>query len=223
MKAMILAAGRGERLRPLTDRVPKPLLPIGGKPIIQYTIEALAKSGFTDLIINLAYLGAKIESTLGNGSQFGVNIEYSREGDTGLETAGGIIHALGLLGSEPFLVVNGDIATDFVFSELHLADSKLAHVVLVPNPSHHIDGDFTLADGTVSYCGDQFYTYSGIGIFRPKIFEPCNQRRYPLAPLLRLAMDQRAVSGQLYRGYWMDIGSIERLERVDRKMTLENS
>ncbi len=223
MKAMILAAGRGERLRPLTDTVPKPLLEIGGKPIIQHTIEALAKSGFKELIINLAYLGGKIESTLGNGDKFGVNIEYSHEGETGLETAGGIIHALAMLGSEPFLVVNGDIATDFVFSELYLSDSKLAHVVLVPNPSHHRDGDFTLEDGAVSYRGDNFYTYSGIGLFRAEIFEPCNQRSYPLAPLLRLAMDQQAVSGQLHKGYWMDIGTIERLELVDRKMTLDNA
>ncbi len=222
MKAMILAAGRGERLRPLTDRLPKPLLPIGGKPIIEYTVEALANSGFTDIVINLAYLGALIQSALGCGDRFGVTINYSCEGEKGLETAGGIIHALPLLGSQPFLVVNGDIATDFPFAQLRLPDSKLAHIVLVPNPAHHPNGDFSLAGDSVSYRDDDRHTFSGIGVFRPELFAPCDQTSYPLAPLLRLAMDQRAVSGQLYRGYWMDIGTAERLQAVDLKMRSEN-
>ena len=218
MKAMILAAGRGERLRPLTDELPKPLLSVGGKPIIEYTIEALVSSGFRDIIINLAYLGEKIASALGNGERFDAKIKYSYEGQSGLETAGGIIHALPLLGSGPFLVVNGDIATDFKFDGLGLEVSKLAHLVLVPNPPQHRDGDFSLVEGAVSYNGREFYTYSGIGVYRPEFFASCDQRYFPLAPLLRQAMDKQAVTGQLYAGYWMDIGTIERLRSVDRRM-----
>ena len=215
MKAMILAAGRGERLRPLTDTTPKPLIPVRGKPLIQWHIESLATAGFTELVINHAWLGEQIESALGDGSRFGVHIRYSPEGERALETGGGIFRALPLLGEEPFLVLNGDIFTDFDFSSLPRQPTGSAHLVLVPNPAHHPQGDFVLTDGRVSAQGEPRLTFSGIGIYHPRLFAGCQEGAFPLAPLLRAAMARQEISGELYSGCWVDVGSVERLQQAE--------
>ncbi|CAL1240590.1 N-acetylmuramate alpha-1-phosphate uridylyltransferase MurU [Candidatus Methylocalor cossyra] len=215
MKAMILAAGRGERLRPLTDHTPKPLLPAGGRPLIEHLLVALATAGFRDIVINTAHLGYQIEERLGAGERFGVRIRYSREG-TALETGGGIHRALPLLGEEPFLVINGDIATDFPFNRLPASPDGLAHLVLVPNPPHHPGGDFALAGGRVLTSGPSRHTFSGIGVYRPELFRGLEDGRFALAPLLRAAMAAGKVSGELYEGFWMDIGTPERLAALER-------
>jgi MurNAc alpha-1-phosphate uridylyltransferase len=214
---MILAAGRGERMRPLTDFTPKPLLKAAGKSLIERTIEQLVVAGFTELVINHAYLGHQIETVLGNGSQFGAHICYSHEGKNGLETAGGIIHALPLMDDgKPFLVVNGDIATDFPFSELREKSFDLAHLVLVPNPEHHSKGDFQLnADNTLSSGNSNRFTFSGIGIYSPEFFLDAPKESTKLAPLLRTAMLKQRVTGQLFDGFWMDIGTPERLQVLE--------
>jgi MurNAc alpha-1-phosphate uridylyltransferase len=216
MKAMILAAGRGERMRPLTDHTPKPLLLVAGKPIIVHTITQLVTAGFTEFVINHAHLGAQIETVLGNGQALGANICYSPEGEQGLETAGGIINALPLLGDEVFLVVNGDIATDFDFATLKNIPVDLAHLVLVTNPEHHPEGDFGLDDtGLVYEHAREQFTFSGIGLYSPKLFHnlPAGSRK--LGPLLRLAIAKQRVSGQTFTGFWMDIGTPERLEELN--------
>ncbi len=228
MKAMILAAGRGERMRPLTDDIPKPLLAVAGKPLIERHIEALVSAGFTELVINHAWLGKKIEASLGDGSRFGATITYSPEGDKGLETGGGILHALPLLteGNEnkPFLVVNGDVVTDFDFRSLlplqqtpfdNFSLNNLAHLVLVPNPAFHPDGDFSLEEGLVKNTGNAQYTFSGIGLYHPRLFAGIRDSTFPLAPLLRQAMDQGQVSGELYKGLWVDVGTRERLHDAE--------
>ncbi len=216
MKTMILAAGRGERLRPLTDTIPKPLLKAGGKPLIAHVIERLARAGFTELVVNLGYLGDKIEQELEDGRAFGVKILYSREPEEALETGGGIFKALPYL-SDPFLAVNADIATDFPFVILPKAISGLAHLVLVPNPAHHPQGDFALTHGKVGLEGEKF-TFSGIGVYRLALFAGCRPGRFPLAPILRQAIAQGQVSGQLYLGFWSDLGTLERLEAFDRRL-----
>ena len=215
MKAMILAAGRGERLRPLTDHTPKPLLLAGGRPLIEHLIVALVASGFRDIVVNTAHLGERIERRLGDGARFRARIAYSREGEA-LETAGGIQRALPLLGNEPFLVVNGDIGTDFPFARLRGLPEDLAHLVLVPNPPHHAQGDFGLEDGKVSDSGPNRKTFAGIGVYRPELFKGLEPGRHALAPLLRAAMRENRVKGELYEGFWMDIGTVERLEAYDR-------
>ncbi len=217
MKAMILAAGRGERMRPLTDSTPKPLLTSAGKPIIQYSIEKLVAAGFKDIIINIAHLGWQIKQKLGNGEQFGARINYSDEGDRALETAGGIINALPLLGEQPFLVVNGDIATEYDFTQLNNKKIDLAHLVLIPNPTHHPEGDFHLnAQGILSANKQPRFTYSGIGFYHPALFQHSTPGKLKLAPLLRKAMLNNKVSGELYQGFWMDIGTPERLQEMER-------
>jgi MurNAc alpha-1-phosphate uridylyltransferase len=216
MKAMILAAGRGERMRPLTDHTPKPLLTACGKPLIEYTITQLVAAGFNDIIINHAHLGLQIEKHLGNGNQFSANISYSPEGEQALETAGGIINAMPLLGDEVFLVVNGDIATDFPFAELKNRTVDLAHLVLVDNPAHNTQGDFGL-DSTglmVSNSSEQL-TFSGIGLYRPELFSNIPTGPSKLAPLLRKAIAEHRVSGQKMNSFWMDIGTPERLQELD--------
>jgi MurNAc alpha-1-phosphate uridylyltransferase len=215
MKAMILAAGRGERMRPLTDHTPKPLLSVGGKAIIVRIIEALVMGGFTDLIVNIAHLGRKIAATLGNGEQFGATIVYSDEGDSALETAGGIIKALPLLGDAPFLVVNGDINSDYPFAKLRGQAVDLAHLVLVANPPHHPRGDFGLSGGLVEDGAQPAYTFSGIGVYRSELFAGCVPGKVKLAPLLREAMRTRRVGGEFYPGFWTDIGTPERLKEID--------
>lgn len=213
---MILAAGRGERMRPLTDNTPKPLLLAAGKSLIQRTIEQLVEAGFTELVINHAYLGKQIEAALGDGSMFGAKIHYSAEGETGLETAGGIIRALPLLGDKPFVVVNGDIATDFPFATLKTQPVDLAHLVLVPNPEHHALGDFQLhSNNTLSSDGSNRFTFSGMGIYSPEFFNSAPKDSTKLAPLLRTAMLERRVTGQFFEGFWMDIGTPERLQALE--------
>ncbi len=216
MKAMILAAGRGERMRPLTDVTPKPLLEVGGKPLIAWHIERLARAGFTDLVINHAHLGAKIEAALGDGSRFGVSIRYSPEIEA-LETAGGIANALPLLGSEPFLVVNGDIFCDYDFATLsHELGEFSAWLVLVDNPGHHPIGDFALRQGKVLDDGKHKLTFSGIGIYRPELFAAIARgTKARLAPLLREQMAAGRVGGEHHRGLWRDVGTPQRLRELD--------
>lgn len=213
---MILSAGRGERLRPLTDRQPKPLLPAGGKPLIVHLLRALAAAGYSDIVVNLAHLGEQLRAALGDGAQYGVRIRYTEEPDGALETAGGIRNALPLLGDEPFLVVNGDIVTDFPYASLRGRPAGLAHLVLVPNPPHKAQGDFGLAGGRLSPDGADGHTFAGIGVYRPQLFAGLTPGRFPLAPLLRQAMAGGQVSGELYRGFWLDVGTPERLDAADR-------
>jgi len=216
MKAMILAAGRGERMRPLTDHTPKPLLQAAGKPLIEYTIKQLVAAGFNDIVINHAHLGVQIEERLGNGRQFGASISYSPEGSQALETAGGIINALHLLGDGVFLVVNGDIATGFAFAELKNLTVDLAHLVLVDNPAHNTKGDFGLDEsGLVSSNSTEQLTFSGIGLYRPELFNNVPKGPSKLAPLLRQAIASGRVSGQKTDSFWMDIGTPERLQDLD--------
>lgn len=213
---MILAAGRGERMRPLTDSTPKPLLRAGGKALIEWHIERLARAGFTDLVINHAHLGAQIEAALGDGSRFHVSLHYSPEAEA-LETAGGIANALEMLGPEPFLVVNGDIFCDYDFRALPADLGDLAAwLVLVDNPEHHPGGDFVLSEDRVHDEGEHKLTFSGIGLYRPEMFagvKPGNKAR--LAPLLCGQMAAGRVGGEHFRGIWMDIGTPERLRQLD--------
>jgi MurNAc alpha-1-phosphate uridylyltransferase len=215
MKAMILAAGRGERMRPLTDTMPKPLLRIGGQTLIERHIHALAGAGIRELVINHAHLGRKLEQALGDGGNYGVDIRWSPEPEGALETGGGIFNALPLLGDAPFIVVNADIWTDYPFGELPEQPEGLAHLVLVDNPAHHPGGDFVLSTGRVLQGGGAPLTFSGIGVYRPELFDGCAAGVFPLAPLLRRAMDDGRVSGAHYRGAWFDIGTPERLQEVN--------
>jgi MurNAc alpha-1-phosphate uridylyltransferase len=216
MKAMILAAGRGERMRPLTDYTPKPLLKVAGKALIEHTLGQLVDAGFTEIVINHAHLGGQIEAALGGGERYGARIRYSPEGEQALETAGGIVNALPLLGNEPFLVVNGDIATDFPFATLQKVPVDLAHLVLVDNPLHHPKGDFGLdGQGWVQEDGEDPLTFSGIGIYHPALFDNVPPGVSKLGPLLRRAISKRRVSGQKYDGFWMDIGTPDRLRTLD--------
>lgn len=218
MKAMILAAGRGERMRPLTDDTPKPLLVVAGKPLIQWHIEALQRADFTEIVINHAWLGQQIEEVLGDGAQFGVRIMYSPEGDFGLETGGGIFHALSLLtepaDDSPFLVVNGDVVMDIDFQQLPQEITGLAHLVMVPNPQHHPQGDFSLQDGRMSDDDEPRLTFSGIAVYSPRLFEDCAEGVFPLAPLLRQAMQQGKVTGEYHSGSWVDVGTPARLDEA---------
>ncbi|MDT8408594.1 MAG: nucleotidyltransferase family protein [Wenzhouxiangellaceae bacterium] len=214
MQAMILAAGRGERMRPLTDHTPKPLLEVSGKPLIVHHIERLRQAGFIDLVINLAWLGDAIEAALGDGRALGVSIRYSRETDGALETAGGIRHALPLLGPGPFLVVNGDIFCDYPFARLqHMQPRGAAHLVLVDNPDHHPGGDFSLDRGQVQPSGrSPGYTYSGLGVYRPELFRALPPGPLPLRPVLDRAIAAGLIGGEYHAGQWQDIGTPERLE-----------
>ena len=226
MKAMILAAGRGERMRPLTDHTPKPLLPVGGKALIEYHIENLVRAGIRELVINHAWLGEKIEQAVGDGSRYQARITYSAEGEA-LETAGGIVKALPLLGDQPFLVVNGDIFTDLDFATLPATlpstsprhPEILAYLVLVDNPPQHPQGDFHLQGQQVLAQGEPRLTYSGIGIYHPRLFAGCAPGKAPLAPLLRQAMALGQVSGSHYRGAWTDVGTPQRLAELDRSLS----
>lgn len=220
---MILAAGRGERMRPLSDLAPKPLLPVGGTPLIVHLIESLARSGFRDLVVNYAHLGEQIVARLGDGRQHGVRIVYSPEPEGGLETGGGIFQALPLLATDPFIVVNGDIWTDFPFARLPASPNGLAHLVLVDNPAHHPRGDFCLRSGRVLSDGEPRLTFSGIGVYRKELFQGHTPGRFPFAPLLRAAMARGAVSGEYYGGCWRDVGTPERLTELDRQLAGKKS
>ncbi|MEZ5575283.1 MAG: nucleotidyltransferase family protein [Candidatus Competibacteraceae bacterium] len=219
MKAMILAAGRGERMRPLTDHTPKPLLPVAGRPLIVHQLTALRAAGIAELVINTGHLGAQLTSMLGDGGTWGLRIAYSPEPPDALETGGGIFQALPLLGSEPFLVVNGDVWTDYPFVRLPAEPVGLAHLVLVDNPSHHLAGDFALCDdGQVGETGATRLTFSGISVLRPELFADCVPGRFPLGPLLRRAMTDGRVTGEHYRGGWRDIGTPQRLAELDGEL-----
>ncbi|MBJ9721465.1 nucleotidyltransferase family protein [Acinetobacter calcoaceticus] len=220
MKAMILAAGLGNRMRPLTLYTPKPLLEVGGKPLIVWHIEKLKKIGVTEIVINSAWLADKLISSLGDGSQFGVDIRWTRE-DEGLETAGGIINALPLLGTDPFILVNGDVWTTMDFEALrHIKlNDDLAHLVLVDNPKQHLEGDFTLLNGR-AFTFDQDMTgenltFSGVSVIHPKLFDGLEPGKRPLAPLLKQAMHNQKISGEKLNGAWVDVGTPERLMELD--------
>ncbi|SFP07175.1 N-acetylmuramate alpha-1-phosphate uridylyltransferase MurU [Pseudomonas borbori] len=217
MKAMILAAGKGERLRPLTLHTPKPLVRAAGVPLIEYHVRALAAAGFRELVINHAWLGQQIEDYLGDGADFGLNIAYSAEGEP-LETGGGIFRALPLLGDQPFVLVNGDIFTDYPFAELRRPLPGLAHLVLVENPPHHSAGDFALCAERVgeAHTDQPSLTYSGIAVLAPALFAGCQPGAFKLAPLLRRAMGAGLVSGERFAGRWVDVGTHERLAEVER-------
>ena len=216
MKAMILAAGLGTRMRPLTDHRPKPLLEINYKALIIYHIEKLAKAGFEEVLINIAHLGFMIPEALGNGSQWGIRISYSDEQEEGaLESAGGIVKALPLLGEKPFLVVNGDVWSDYSFDANFELGDALAHLVLVDNPDHNLKGDFGLEKGLVQNEGEPSYTFSGIGYYSPKLFASLVYGPAPLAPLLREAITAKKVMGEHYKGVWRDIGTPARLVEVN--------
>lgn len=228
MKAMILAAGRGERMRPLTDHTPKPLLEVGGKPLIVWHIERLVAAGLPEIVINCAWLGERLQSALGDGGRFNARLHWSPE-NPALETAGGIARALPRLGPDPFLVVNGDIWCDWPFARAPVCAARLertgaeAWLLLVDNPAHNSGGDFALdAAGQVRHrpsTGEAF-TFSGIGIYRPSLFARVSASApAPLAPLLRQAIDRNAVNGQLHEGAWMDIGTPERLRRLDAQLS----
>ncbi|GFE86142.1 N-acetylmuramate alpha-1-phosphate uridylyltransferase MurU [Steroidobacter agaridevorans] len=222
MRAMILAAGRGERMRPLTDRTPKPLLTVAGKPMIQYHIEALAAAGMREIVINLAWLGQQIRAAIGDGSQFGVRVHYSDEGDAALETGGGVFQALpflaGLSGTDPFVVVSGDVWTEYPLGDVgsKLSDTDIAHFVVVPNPDFHARGDFGLADGRLTDSGER-YTYANIGVMRPEFFAGCQPGKFPLAPLMFDWIRKDRVSGELFRGVWHNVGTPQQLQQIDRE------
>jgi len=216
--AMILAAGRGERMRPLTDHTPKPLLKAGGVPLIHHHLAALSRAGFRRVVINYSHLGKKIEVALGDGSRWGLRVDYSPELAGALETGGGIYNALPLLGEEPFLVVNGDIWTDFDYAGIACPRNSLAHLVLVDNPGHHPEGDFRLVDDRVTETGEALLTFSGIGIYRRVLFAACSDGPFPLGPLLRGAIAKGEVSGEHYSGNWIDVGTPERLKELDQRL-----
>lgn len=216
---MILAAGRGERMRPLTDHTPKPLIPVAGEPLIFRHVAALARAGVREIVVNLAWRGEQIRAALGNGARFGVQVVYSEEPQGALETGGGIFGALPLLGPQPFLVVNGDTFTDLRFERLVLEPQALAHLVLVPNPAHHPAGDFCLdVEGFVTEEGTPRFTYAGIGVFHPALFSGCVPGRFPLRPLLGQAIAARRLRGEVFCGVWSDVGTVERLQRLEQML-----
>jgi MurNAc alpha-1-phosphate uridylyltransferase len=208
---MVLAAGRGERMRPLTDQEPKALLTVRGKPLIIYHLEKLSRLGVRDVVINLAWLGDRVRAALGGGEQWNLTIHYSDEGTEALETGGGIFRALPQLGADPFLVVNADVFSDFDFAALRIEQAALAHLVLVANPPQHPRGDFSLADGLIQEAGVARWTYSGIGLYRPQLFEGCSDGKFPLLPLFRRAIAGQRLYGQVHTGIWSDVGTPERL------------
>jgi N-acetyl-alpha-D-muramate 1-phosphate uridylyltransferase len=220
MKAMLLAAGRGERLRPLTDSTPKALVEVGGRPLIAWHLERLAACGCREAVMNVSHLGERIVERIGHGERYGMRLAYSREPEP-LETAGGIAQALPLLGREPFLLVNADVYCEYDFSRLlrSVLDARLAHLVLVPNPPHRREGDFSLQAGRVVNQGGPRYTYSGVALLAPALFAPVRAgEKAPLAPLLRAAAERGLVSGELYDGLWQDVGTAERLGELEARL-----
>jgi MurNAc alpha-1-phosphate uridylyltransferase len=228
MKALIFAAGKGERMRPLTERTPKPLLRVGGKPLIAWHLDKLAAMGVTEVVINTAWLAECFEPALGEGSRWGLRLHYSYEGAEPLETGGGMLHALPLLGDAPFLVVNGDIWTDYDFARLPSEPSELAHLLMVDNPPQHARGDFALdAEGRLHAEGESRLTYSGIGVYRPALLDSWREiiggapganlspPRFKLVPLLLAAMAKGLVTGERHAGAWTDVGTPERLNDLD--------
>ncbi len=225
MRAMILAAGRGERLRPLTDSLPKPLLPAGGKALIEYHLERLAAAGFQDIVINQGHLGHLLPEQLGQGERWGVRIHWSLEPADALETGGGIFQALPLLGNGPFLLVNGDIFTDYPLARLRAVKCDQAHLVLVPNPPHNEKGDFLLQGARIRNpqiqgSAENCHTFSGLAVYHPSLFVNSKPGRYSIVPLLRKTVDASLVTGELYRGLWQDIGNLERLEALRNQLQM---
>jgi len=214
MRAMILAAGRGERLRPLTDTIPKPLLKVGGKALIEHHLERLAVAGFREVVINLSHLGEKIRDTLGNGATWGLNIRYSPEPPGALGTGGGIQQALPLLGESPFAIINGDVFSSYPLARLRAIKCDHAHLVLVPNPAHNPNGDFVLKGGYITEEGDARHTFSGISVYHPRFFDSVTAGNFSVVPMLQAAMALQQVTGELYKGVWHDIGTPERLEKL---------
>ncbi|MEQ1582359.1 MAG: N-acetylmuramate alpha-1-phosphate uridylyltransferase MurU [Steroidobacteraceae bacterium] len=218
-RAMILAAGRGERMRPLTDDRPKPLLQVGGKSLIEYHLDALRDAGIPDVVINTAWQGQKLRDALGPGERYGVQIRYSDEGSSALETGGGIFRALPYLAPGPFLVVNGDIWTDWrLDGRFALGAQDLAHLVLVPNPEQHPNGDFSLKEGRVTEGDTPRFTFSGIGVYRAEFFAGCQPGAFPLLPLFKRAIAAGRVGGELHSGRWFDIGTPARLAMLDAQL-----
>jgi MurNAc alpha-1-phosphate uridylyltransferase len=211
MRAMILAAGRGERLRPLTDRIPKPLIEVAGKPLLEHHIQALSESGFTEIVINQGHLGDQLPAVIGDGGRWGVTVHWSNEQPEALETGGGIYKALPLLGPSPFLVVNADIWTDYPFKRLRAVKCDWAHLVMIPNPAFKPQGDFALMQGRVRDHGGKKQTFSGIAVYHPRLFKGCTPGKFSVVPLLRATMENHLVTGELYEGRWVDIGTPERL------------
>ena len=228
MRALVFAAGLGERMRPLTDHTPKPLLEAGGRPLIAWHLEKLAAMGVTEVVVNTSWLAQRFPEVLGDGARWGLRLHYSYEGPVPLETGGGMLHALPLLGDAPFLAVNGDIWTDCDFAALPREPRGDAHLVLVDNPVHHPEGDFGLDPaGGVTVAGAPRLTYSGIGVYRAGVLkdwrdtvegEPGAPPRFRLAPLLRRAMARGAVTGERHAGQWTDVGTPERLLALDRQL-----
>ena len=218
MHAIILAAGRGERMRPLTDAMPKPLLDINGKPLIQYHVENLVRAGINQIVINHGVYCDQIEKYLGDGSRFQANLVYSAEGNAPLETGGGIYRALPLLGEGPFLALNADIWTDYPFQSLLSNPPGLAHLVLVANPEHNPAGDFAIQDAYLTNRGARLYTFSGIGVYRKGLFQGQAGGVFPLTPLIRQAADKHQVTGEMYAGAWTDIGTPERLNKLRQQI-----
>ncbi len=212
---MILAAGRGERLRPLTDDLPKSLVEVRGVSLLERHLEALRAAGVENVVINLGWLGSRILERIGSGERYGLNVIYSQEGDNILETGGGIHRALPMLGSDPFLVVNADIFTDMPLAEIELGASDLAHLVLVPTADDKADGDFALVDGRIRNTGDTRYTFSGVSVYRPEFFAGCAPGRFSVVPMLRAAADDDRVSGSVYAGVWRDVGTPQRLAELN--------
>jgi MurNAc alpha-1-phosphate uridylyltransferase len=215
---MLLAAGRGERMRPITDSTPKPLVRVGDRPLIAWHLAALARAGIREVVINLSWLGAQVRATLGDGRDYGVSITYSEEGPVPLETGGGIFRAVPLLGPGPFLVVNADIWTDIDFAALALEEHAHARLLLIPNPPHHPRGDFGLEGDLVVTRDTDRYTYSGVGVYRPEFFGGCTPGRFPLLPLLNRAIAAGLVRAQVHRGEWCDVGTVERLASLNARV-----
>jgi MurNAc alpha-1-phosphate uridylyltransferase len=214
MRAMILAAGRGERLRPLTDSLPKPLIEIRGKPIIVHHLEGLAAAGFRHVVVNLSHLGDMIREELGDGATWGLTIHYSQEPPEALETGGGIQQALDLLGESPFAVINGDVFSTYPLGRLRAVKCDQAHLVLVPNPDHNPDGDFSLQGGYIGLDGQPRYTFSGISVYNPRFFSSASPGRYSVKPMLRAAAAKHRVTGEIFRAEWHDVGTIKRLQAL---------
>ena len=220
MKAMILAAGRGERMRPLSDAMPKPLLEVGGYRLIEYHLAALLKAGIRDVVVNLSWLGDRMREVLGDGARHGLSITYSPEGPCPLGTGGGIHRVLPLLGADPFLLVNGDIWIDLPFEDLRRPAGSLAHLVLVANPPYHLRGDFVLEVGGRVVSAPTPLTYAGLAVLDPRLFDGCEAGTFPLKPLLDRALAAGRLSGQRHDGAWSDVGTPERLAALDAQMRL---
>lgn len=218
MKAMLLAAGRGERLRPITDAVPKPLVRVGGRPLIAWHLERLARAGVREVVINLSWLGEQLRAALGDGREFGVRISWSEEGPVPLETGGGILQALPLLAPGPFLVVSSDIWTDIDFAHIRIAEGWQAHLVLIPNPPHHPRGDFGLDGGRVVNRDGERFTYANVGLYRPQLFSDFGPGRFPLLAVLNHAIAAGVVSGEVHCGEWYDAGTPERLAQLEKRL-----